>query len=166
MKVVVIGSWEKHKAVSCKVEAEEIGKLLAQKGFILISGGGTGVSEIVVKSYRANKGKKYICYIPSRKQMKKVGEDIGPEPDELVETNLDYPERNIIMVRECDGVIALNGGLGTLTEIIHAVKDYDKKVSVIDLGEISLWIKAIPELHKNVLLTLNINKALEYLISK
>ncbi|MBU4069436.1 MAG: LOG family protein [Nanoarchaeota archaeon] len=127
---------------------------------------GEGVSEIIVKSYKANGGKKYICYIPSKKQMEMVGENIGPKPDELIETNVDYPERNIIMVRECDSVIALNGGIGTLTEIIHAIKDYSKKVSVIDLGELSSWIKSIPELRKKVFLTLNINKAIEYIISK
>jgi uncharacterized protein (TIGR00725 family) len=129
MKIVMLGSWEKHKAALCKKEAEEIGKLLAEKGHILVSGGGTGVSELVVNSYRKNKGKQYICYIPSKEQMEKVGEELGPKPDKLIETNVDYPERNIIMVRECDALIALHGGLGTLTEIIHAIKDYNKKVS-------------------------------------
>lgn len=166
MKVLIIGSWERHKAVSCQKEAEEIGRLLAKNGTTLISGGGEGVSEIIVKSYKANKGRKYVCYIPSKKQMEAVGEKIGPKPDELIETNVDYPERNIIMVRECDAVIALHGGLGTLTEIIHATKDYNRKVSVIDFGELSLWIKAIPELHKKVFLTSDINKAIENILSK
>jgi hypothetical protein len=163
MKILMLGSWEKHKAISCQKEAEGIGKLLAENGHILISGGGTGVSEIVVNSYKKNKGKQYICYIPSRKQMEKVGEELGPKPDKLIETNLDYPERNIVMVRECDALIALHGGLGTLTEIIHAVKDYNKKVSVIDFGDLAKWIKAIPELHKKVFLTEDTKKAVEHL---
>lgn len=163
MKILMLGSWQKEKAIASKKEAEEIGKILAQEGHILISGGGTGISELVVNSYKKNKGKQYICYIPSKKQMEKVGELLGPKPDKLIETNLDYPERNVVMVRECDAVIALHGGLGTLSEIIHAVKDYDKKVSVIDFGELSQWIKSIPELHKKVLLTSNIKQAIEHL---
>lgn len=166
MRILILGSWEKHKAVACIKEAEEIGKLLAEKEHILISGGGTGVSEIVVNSYKKNKGKEYVCYIPSKKQMEKVGEELGPKPDKLIETNLDYPERNVVMVRECDAVIALHGGLGTLTEIIHAVKDYNKKVSVIDFGDLAAWIKAIPELHKEVFLTSDVNKAVEHLKSQ
>jgi uncharacterized protein (TIGR00725 family) len=165
MKILIIGSWQKDKAILSKKEAELIGKLLAEKEQILISGGGEGVSEIVVKSYKKNKGQKYVCYIPSKEQMRIVGEKIGPKPDELIETNLDYPQRNIKMVQNCDAVIALNGGLGTLTEIIHAVKDYNKKVSVVDFGELSSWIKAIPELHKKVLITSDINRAIEQIIT-
>ncbi len=163
MKILMLGSWEKHKAVACQKEAEEIGRLLAEQGHILISGGGTGISELVVNSYRKNKGKEYICYIPSKNQMEKVGEQLGPKSDKLIETNLDYPERNVVMVRECDGVIALHDGLGTLTEIIHAIKDYDKKVSVIDFGDLARWIRAIPELRNKVFLTSDIKKAVEYL---
>jgi len=40
MRVLIIGSWKKHKAVSYQKEAEKIGRLLAEKGQILISGGG------------------------------------------------------------------------------------------------------------------------------
>ena len=163
MKVLIIGSWEKHKAALCKKEAEEIGKLLAQEGDTLISGGGTGISELVVNAYRKNKGKQYICYIPSKKQMEKVGEEIGPKPDKLIETNLDYPERDVVLVRECDAVIALYGGLGTLTEIIHAIKDYNKKVSVIDFGELAQWIRAILELDKKVFITKDVKEAINHL---
>jgi len=163
MKVLIVGTWEKSKALVSKIEAEKIGRLLAEKGFTLVSGGGEGISEIVVGSYKAHNGKEYICYIPSKEQMEFVGENLGPEPDKLIETNLDYPERNIVMVRECDAVIALNGGLGTLTEIIHAVKDFNKKVSVIDFGELASWVRALPELSKAVFLTSDINKAVEFL---
>ena len=37
------------------------------------------------------------------------------------------------MVRKCDAVVALHGGLGTLTEIIHATKDYNKKFLLLIL---------------------------------
>jgi len=95
--------------------------------------------------------------------MGKVGEELGPKPDKLIETNLDYPERNIVMVRKCEGVIAIHGGLGTLTEIIHAVKDYNKKVSVIDVGELAKLVKSIPELEKKVFFTKGAKKAVDNL---
>ena len=148
MKILIIGTWRKETALKFKNEAEQIDKVLAERGHILVSGAGTGVSEIVVNSYRKNKGGEYIAYIPSMKEMEKVGEKIGPEPDRIIKTGLDYPERNIGLVKGSDAVIAINGGLGTLTEIVHAIKDYNKKVSVVDVGELSEWIRHIPELKK------------------
>ena len=163
MKILILGSWQKEKALQTKKESEEIGRMLAEKGYSIISGGGEGTSEIIIKSYKLNKGKSYTCYIPSKKEMERVGENLGPKPDKLIETNLDYPERNIVMVRECDSIIAIDGGLGTLTEIIHAIKDYNKKVSVIGLGEMVDWINFIPEIKKKVFLTKDIKKAIEHL---
>ena len=162
----MIGSWQKEKALECKKEAEEIGRILAGRGHILMSGGGEGISKLVVESYKNNKGKKYIAYFPSKKEMEKVGENKGPKPDEEIDTNVDYPIRNVILAKECDGVIALHGGLGTLTEIIHAIKDYNKKVAVIDKGDTAHWAKMIPELRKKVLLTLDIKEAIDYLEKK
>jgi hypothetical protein len=163
MKILMFGSWQAHKAIECKKEAEEIGKELAERGHILISGGGTGISKLVVEAYKKNKGKQFIAYFPSEQIMKKVGEEKGPKPDKVIETNVDYPERNLIMIRNCDAIIALHGGLGTLAEIINAVKDYHKKVSVIDRGELVDWIKSISQLKEKVFITNDIKKAIDYL---
>ena len=159
MKILIIGTWRENRIPQFKKKAEEIGKLLAKRKHILITGGGTGISKLVVNSYKKNKGKRYIAYFPSKKEMKRVGEKIGPKPDQIIQTNRDYPERNILMVKDCDGIIALCGGLGTLTEVIHAVKDYSKKVSVINQGEFAFWVKSISELKEKVLLTSDIKQA-------
>jgi hypothetical protein len=159
----MLGSWQAHKAIECKKEAEEIGKLIAERGHVLISGGGTGISKLVVESYKKNKGKKFIAYFPSEKIMKKVGEEKGPKSDETIETNVDYPERNLIMIRDCDAIIALHGGLRTIAEMIHATKDYGKKIALIDTKELAEWAKAIPPLRDKVFITKDIKKAIEYL---
>ncbi|MEA3248535.1 MAG: hypothetical protein U9Q73_02405 [Nanoarchaeota archaeon] len=163
MKILVIGTWQKEKALKFKDEAELVGKILAERGYILISGAGTGVSEIVVNSYRENEGIEYIAYIPSIKEMEKVGEKIGPEPDTIIKTELEYPERDVKLVKESDAVLAINGGLGTLTEMVHAIKDYGKKVSVIDVGELSEWVRGISELRDLVMLTSDVGEAIDYL---
>jgi hypothetical protein len=163
MKICILGSWQAHKAVEFKKEAEEIGKLLAERGHTLVSGGGTGMSKLVVDSYRKHNGKRFIAYFPSEKVRKKVGKEKGPKPDKAIETNVDYPERNIIMMRESDVLIGLHGGLGTIAEMIHAVKDYHKKVSVIDKGEMAGWIKAITPLREKVFITKDIKEAIDYL---
>lgn len=163
MKILIIGTWNKDKALTCKEEAHEIGKVLAERNLTLMSGAGTGTSGLVVESYKKHKGKRYVAFIPSVEKMELVGEEIGAEPDEIIHLDSNYPIRNATMVLNCDGVIALNGGLGTLSEIIHAVKDFKKKVVVIDKELISDYVKAIPELKKEVLLTKDINKAVDYL---
>jgi hypothetical protein len=163
MKILMLGSWQAHKAITCKEEAEEIGKELAERGHTLISGGGTGISKLVVESYKKNKGKQFIAYFPSEKIMKEVGEEKGPKPDKEIETNVDYPERNLIMIRDCDAIIALHGGLGTIAEMIHATKDYGKKIALIDTKELAEWAKAIPPLRDKVFITKDIKKAIEYL---
>ena len=163
MKILIIGSWHKEKALKYKKEAEQVGEIIAKRNHTLISGAGTGISEIVVNSYKKNKGIKYIAHIPSIKEMKRVDEKIGPKPDKIIKTNLDYPMRDIVLVKESDAIIAIDGGLGTLTEIIHAIKDYNKKVSVIDFGELPKWIKKISELKDSVMITSNIEKAINYL---
>jgi len=163
MKICLLGSWHAQKAAECKKEAEEIGKELAERGHILVSGGGIGISKIVVDSYKKNKGKQFIAYFPSEKMMKKVGEEKGPMPDKLIETKVDYPERNLIMMRDCDAIIALHGGLGAIAEIIHATKDYHMKVSVIDKGELAEWVRAIKPLKEKVFITNDIKKAIKHL---
>ena len=163
MKIGMFGSWQKEKAIECEKEAKEIGKILAERGHILVSGGGEGISKFVVESYRKNKGKKFIAYFPSKTIMKKVGENPGPKPDEAIDTNVDYPERNLIMIRNCDAILALHGGLGTLSEMIAAIKDYGKKVSIIDKGEFVTWVRFIKPLKEKVFITLDIKKAIEHL---
>jgi uncharacterized protein (TIGR00725 family) len=163
MKILVIGTWHEEKAIIAKKEAEEIGKILAERGHTLITGAGTGISSLVVSSYKKHKGKKYLAYLPSKKEIERVGEELGPTPDEAIQTELDYPERNLLMLKNCNGIIALHGGLGTFTEIINGFMDYKKKVSVIEKGEISNWIKLIPEIKKKVFITKSCKKAIEYL---
>ena len=162
MKIVIVGSWREENNYECENEAKEVGRLLALKGAVLVSGGGIGVSRLVVDSYRENGGEKYICYLPSKEEMKKVGDTIGPKPDEIIETNLDYPGRNLVMLKECDGVIALNGSLGALTELINAIIDYKKRVAVFDSGKLSIWINSIHQLKKKLLLTRDMEEVVNY----
>jgi uncharacterized protein (TIGR00725 family) len=163
MKILITGSWQKSKAVAIAQEAYELGKLLAEGKHAILSGGGTGVSALVVASYKEHSGERYIAYFPSKAHMDAVGEECGPDCDERIDTDLDYPQRNIELVKACDGMIALHGGLGTLTEIIHAVKDYNKPVAVIEKGDLAHWIKGIHELKEKVFLTADPKEAVEHL---
>lgn len=151
--VTIIGAWRKREALKAKKEAEAIGKILAENKLELISGAGTGISELVVKSYRHHGGKKYTAYLVAPKYMKIVGEKLGPKPDKIIRTKEDYPGRNLIMARNTELAITLNGNLGTLEEIIFNAKDYNHPVIVIDGFPIANMVRALPKLKKKVTIT-------------
>ncbi|MFH1668195.1 MAG: hypothetical protein ABH884_04215 [Candidatus Komeilibacteria bacterium] len=149
--VTIIGTWRKVKAKKAKFFADEIGRILAKENMGLISGAGTGISEYVVNAYRQYGGQKYTAYLVAPKYMKEVGEKLGPKPDKIIKTKVDYPERNLIMTRDTELAIALTGNLGTLEEIIFNAKDYHHPVIVIDGFPIAKMVKALPDLKKRVI---------------
>ena len=98
-------------------QAEEIGYLLTQSGYGVISGGGPGIMEA------ANKG-------AARGGGKSVGLNIDPpfeqsansfiDNDKLI--NFDYFfVRKVMFVKYAQGFIVLPGGVGTLDELFEAI---------------------------------------------
>ncbi len=166
MKILVSGTWHPKTAEEYRSQAYEVGDLLAKRGHILVTGAGTGMSELVVNGYKQNKGEKYVAILTSKEQREAVGEELGPEPDEIIETNMDYPSRNVELVKYCDAIIALPGSLGSLTEVIHAINDYGKSVVVLSIGPLADMIKHIPGVKEKVFLTENIKEMVDYLEKK
>jgi uncharacterized protein (TIGR00725 family) len=96
--------------------AFELGLGIAQRQAVLICGGLTGVMEHAARGARAGGGLT-IGLLP------------GDDPDEANEyvdlaiaTGLGHA-RNAILARTADGVVALGGGLGTLSEIALALRN-------------------------------------------
>ena len=99
------------------IQAEEIGYLLTQKGYGVITGGGPGIMEA------ANKGAK-------RGDGKSVGLNIelpfeqssNPFIDNDKLINFDYFfVRKVMFVKYAQGFIVLPGGVGTLDELFEAI---------------------------------------------
>jgi uncharacterized protein (TIGR00725 family) len=96
--------------------AFELGRGIAQRDAVLICGGLTGVMEHAARGARAAGGLT-IGLLP------------GDDPDEAndyvdvaIATGLGHA-RNAILARTADGVIAVGGGLGTLSEIALALRN-------------------------------------------
>ncbi len=113
---------------SCSPEvsslAEEVGRLLAENDCILVCGGLGGVMAAAARGARAAGGTT-IGILPGRDR-----DDANPDIEHAICTGLGEA-RNFAIVMTADGLIALPGEFGTLSEISFALK---YKKPVVSLG--------------------------------
>jgi uncharacterized protein (TIGR00725 family) len=96
-------------------EAVEVGRLLAEKGAVVLTGGLGGVMEAACKGAR-DAGGQTIGILPGFNTR-----DANQYVDIPIITGLNHA-RNIIVVRSSDALIAVGGEYGTLSEIAFALK--------------------------------------------
>ena len=114
--------------------AEEIGRLLAEAGAILLCGGLGGVMDAAARGCEAAGGTS-VGILP--------GEDRTAGSAHLtvrIATGLGEG-RNVIVARAADAVIAVGGEFGTLSEIAFALK---MGKPVVGLGTWSLDLEGLP----------------------
>jgi uncharacterized protein (TIGR00725 family) len=95
--------------------AEEIGRLLARAGAVLVCGGMTGVMEAACKGARTEGGAT-VGLLPGGDRAQ-----ANPYVSVALPTGLGEM-RNALIVRAADAVIAVAGEYGTLSEIALALK--------------------------------------------
>ena len=96
--------------------AEGVGRELAQKGAILVTGGLGGIMEAASKGAR-QVGGTTIGILPGSDP-----KEANQYVDITICTGMGYA-RNIIVVKSGQAVIAIDGAFGTLSEIGHALGD-------------------------------------------
>jgi uncharacterized protein (TIGR00725 family) len=95
--------------------AEEVGRLLAERGAVVVCGGYGGVMLAASRGARAAGGT--VVGILS-------GDDpdaANPYLDVVVSTGLGQA-RNTVIALSCDALVAVGGSWGTLSEVAHAVR--------------------------------------------
>jgi uncharacterized protein (TIGR00725 family) len=119
--VAVIGGYD----VDARVleTAEAIGRLLAQRGAIVVTGGRQGVAEAASRG-AVLAGGTTIGILPSRSRR-----EANPYITIAVPTGLGET-RNALVVMDADAVIALSGAYGTLTEVAFALLEGTRVVAV------------------------------------
>jgi uncharacterized protein (TIGR00725 family) len=111
--VAVVGPGE--ASAEEAAEAEEVGRLLGERGAVLVCGGLGGVMEAACRGAKAGGGST-LGILP--------GHDRGAANefvDVAIATGLGEA-RNALVVRAADVLIAVGGGYGTLSEIALALK--------------------------------------------
>jgi uncharacterized protein (TIGR00725 family) len=105
VQVAVIGSGREHEA-----RAEEVGRLLAERGCTVVTGGRGEVMEAASRGAKAAGGTT-IGVLPGESRA-----DANPWIDHAVVTGVGHA-RNLAVVASGDAVIAVGGKWGTLAEI-------------------------------------------------
>ena len=109
--------------------SEEVGRLIAERGGIVVCGGTTGVMEGSARGAAAAGGTS-IGLLP--------GDDLAAAaPDLTVALATGLGEiRNTLIARVCAGMVAIGGGYGTLSEIGFMLR-LGKPVAALDTWRIS-----------------------------
>jgi uncharacterized protein (TIGR00725 family) len=109
-QVSVIGSGAEHEEA-----AEEVGRLLAERGFVVVTG---GLGEVMAAAHRGAKsaGGTTIAIVPGESRT-----EANPWADHVVVTGIGHA-RNLAVAASGDGVIAVGGSWGTLAEIAFAMR--------------------------------------------
>ena len=120
-QVSVIGSGVEHEA-----RAEEVGRLLAERGCTVVCGGGGEVMAAAARGARAAGGTT-IGIVPGESRA-----DASEWIDHVVVTGIGHA-RNLAVAASGDAVIAVGGSWGTLSEIAFAMR-LGRRVVVLDPG--------------------------------
>ena len=108
-----------------RAAARRVGELLAERGAVVICGGGAGVMAAVAAGARS-RGGTVVGVRPGA-----TDDGAAPDLSVTIRTNLGEA-RNAVIVSSADAVIAVGGSWGTLSEVALAMRRGD--VPVITLG--------------------------------
>jgi uncharacterized protein (TIGR00730 family) len=114
MKISVFGGSQPREGDSAYTEALELGKLLAQRGHTVLTGGYIGTMEAVSRGAAEAGGHVLGATCDDIEAWRVVAPNRWVKEEQRRKTLI---ERLQVLVEECDAALALPGGAGTLTEI-------------------------------------------------
>ncbi len=128
VQVAVIGSGSEHEG-----RAEELGRLLAERGCTVVTG---GLGEVMAAAARGAKaaGGTTIGILPGERR-----DDANEWIDHVVVTGIGHA-RNLAVVASGDAVIAVGGSWGTLAEVGFALR-LGRPVIILEPG---LTVEGVP----------------------
>lgn len=131
MKIAICGSSRANdKEISKK--AFEIGKALAEKDVLLLTGAGNGYPYEAAKGASSVNGNVFGVS-PAGDEEEHIKKYSFPTENftKIEYTNLGIPGRNFPLVAEADAVIIINGQIGTLNEFTIAFH-YNKVIGILE----------------------------------
>lgn len=114
MNISVFGGSQPKEGDAAYAEAQELGKLLAQRGHTVLTGGYIGTMEAVSRGASEAGGHVIGVTCVDIENWRKVGANRWVKEEWRKQTLI---ERLQALVEGCDAALALPGGPGTLTEV-------------------------------------------------
>ena len=114
MRISVFGGSQPREASTAYAEAQQLGRLLAERGHIVLTGGYIGVMEAVSRGAREAGG--HVIGVTSEdiEAWRPIKANAWVMEELRVKTLM---ERSHTLIHESDAALALPGGAGTLAEI-------------------------------------------------
>ncbi len=109
------------EAAGLRAQAEALGRAVAGRGCVLLTGGTTGLPHAAGAAAHAAGGL-HVGVSPAsdaREHVERYGLPLEGT-DVLVYTGFGLKGRNVVLVRSCDVVLIFRGGMGTLNELTVA----------------------------------------------
>lgn len=139
-----------HCAIDAVEKAEEIGKEIARRGMVLVTGATTGIPYWAAKGAKEGSGM-VIGLSPAASEVDHVKNYKLPTDyhDLIVYTGFEYSGRNLLLTRSSDAVITICGRMGTLNEFTIAFED-KKPIGILEgTGGTADEIRnMIPKMHR------------------
>lgn len=170
-KIAVSGSAEDNCAPGAFKKAYEVGRHIALKGCVLLTGATIGVPAWATRGAKSVGG---ISIGLSPAVSKEAHRNTYHLPtsymDLIIYTGFDYSGRNMLMTRAADAVIIVCGRIGTLNEFTTAFEE-DRVVGVLTKtggteAEIMDILKAAKRGRKNIVFNDDPKKLVEQVIKK
>lgn len=117
MQIAVLGSWDNNLPARIYNTAEQAGRLIANRGDTVFTGGSTGVMEAAMKGAKSAGGIT-VGIIPTESE--KDYDLLGGYIDICIRSAMGETGKLAPLIHSVDGAIAIAGGSGTLIEISMA----------------------------------------------
>lgn len=146
-KICVSGAAETgHCAKDALEKAEAIGREIARRGLVLVTGATTGIPYWSAKGAKSEGGI-VIGLSPavSKAQHVKVYHLPLDYHDLIIYTGFEYSGRNLLLTRSSDAVITLCGRIGTLNEFTVAFEDQKPQGVLEETGGTADMVRGILE---------------------
>ena len=121
IKVGVMGSAEEASSADLRHQAKALGKAIASRDVILLTGATTGLIYAVGRAAR-DSGVTHIGVSPASDEREHI-ERYGLPADAceaIIYTGFGLKGRNVVLVRSCDVVLFISGSIGSLNEFTIA----------------------------------------------
>lgn len=132
-KICVSGAADTgHCAVDAVEKAEEVGREIARRGMVLVTGATTGIPYWSAKGAK-EEGGMVIGLSPAKSESDHVKNYKLPTDyhDLIIYTGFEYSGRNLLLTRAADAMITICGRMGTLNEFTISFED-EKPIGVLE----------------------------------